>query len=180
VARAITDGPDIDLDVIRGVFLGALTAARDSITIVTPYFLPDQAMVAALSTAALRGVHVTIVLPAKSNIPLVTWASRAMLWQVLQPGCRVFLSPKPFDHAKLLVVDGAWALIGSTNWDQRSFRLNFELDVECYDPALAAQLAALAEERRQGAREITLAEVDARPYPVRVRDGVARLFSPYL
>jgi cardiolipin synthase len=180
VARAITDGPDIDLDVIRGVFLGALTAARDAITIVTPYFLPDQAMVAALSTAALRGVHVTIILPARSNIPLVTWASRAMLWQVLQPGCRVFLTPKPFDHAKLLVVDGAWALIGSTNWDQRSFRLNFELDVECYDPALAAQLAALAEERRREGHELTLAEVDARPFPVRVRDGVARLFSPYL
>ncbi len=180
VARTITDGPDIDLDVIRGVFLGAVSAARDSITIVTPYFLPDQAMVAALGTAALRGVHVTIVLPEKSNIPLVTWASRAMLWQVLQPGCRVFETPVPFDHTKLLVVDRAWMLLGSTNWDPRSFRLNFELDVECYDEALAAQAEALVEERRRVAREVTLADVDARTLPVRVRDGVARLFSPFL
>jgi cardiolipin synthase len=179
-ARAITDGPDIDFDVIRGVFFGALAAARDSITIVTPYFLPDQAMVSALGVAALRGVHVTIIVPAKSNIPLVTWASRALLWQVLQPGCRVHETPAPFDHAKLFVVDRAWVLLGSTNWDPRSFRLNFELDVECYDPALAAQVEALAEERRREATEITLADVDGRSLPIRVRDGVARLFSPYL
>jgi cardiolipin synthase len=166
--------------VIRGVFFGALAAARDSITIVTPYFLPDQAMVSALGVAALRGVRVTIILPASSNIPVVTWASRALLWQVLQPGCRVFLTPRPFDHAKLFVVDGAWTLIGSTNWDPRSFRLNFELDVECYDPAFAAEVEALADERLREAREITLADVDGRPLLIRIRDGVARLFSPFL
>jgi cardiolipin synthase len=179
-ARAITDGPDIDLDVIRGVFLGALAAARTRVTIVTPYFLPDQAMVAALAVAALRGVQVTIVLPAHGNIPLVRWATPAMLWQVLQPGCRVFLTPPPFDHAKLLTVDGAWVLFGSTNWDPRSVRLNFELDVECYDPVLAATVEAIIAERLREAREITLSDVDGRSLPVKLRDGVARLFSPYL
>jgi cardiolipin synthase len=92
----------------------------------------------------------------------------------------VYLSPPPFDHAKLLVVDRAWTLFGSTNWDPRSLRLNFELDVECHDPALASQVDDLIAERRRGSRQLTLAELDSRPLPIRLRDGVARLLSPYL
>lgn len=179
-ARALTDGPDDDFEVIRQVLLGALAAARESVAIVTPYFLPDPSMIAALAVTALRGVRVDILLPARGNIPLVRWATPALLWQVLAPGCRVFLSPAPFDHAKLMVVDGAWTMFGSTNWDPRSLRLNFELDVECYDPDFAAQVAHLVAERRQESRELTLADVDGRPLPVRLRDGVARLLSPYL
>jgi cardiolipin synthase len=127
-ARVLTGGPDDDFEVTRTVLLGALSAATRTVSIVTPYFLPDQAMIAALAVAALRGVRVDIVLPARGNIPLVRWATPAMLWQVLGPGCRVFLSPAPFDHAKLFVVDRAWTMFGSTNWDPRSLRLNFELD----------------------------------------------------
>lgn len=179
-ARALTDGPDDDFEVIRQLLLGALAAARESVEIVTPYFLPDPAMIAALAVTALRGVRVDILLPARGNIPLVRWATPALLWQVLTPGCRVFLSPAPFDHAKLMVVDGTWTMFGSTNWDPRSLRLNFELDVECYDRDLAAQVARLVAERRQESRELTLADVDSRPLPARLRDGVARLLSPYL
>ena len=99
---------------------------------------------------------------------------------MLERGCRVWLSPPPFDHSKLVVVDGAWSLLGSANWDPRSLRLNFELQVECYDPALAAQVEALATARIARARRVTLAEVDSRPLSVKLRDGVARLLSPYL
>jgi cardiolipin synthase len=179
-ARALTDGPDDDFEVIRTVFIGALAAAQESVAIVTPYFLPDQAMIAALAVTALRGVRVDILLPSHSNIPLVRWATPALLWQVVQQGCRVYLSPPPFDHAKLLVVDRAWTLFGSTNWDPRSLRLNFELDVECHDPALASQVDDLITERRRGSRQLTLAELDSRSLPTRLRDGVARLLSPYL
>ena len=112
--------------------------------------------------------------------PVVGWAAMAQLWQVLQPGCRVFLTPLPFDHAKMMVVDRRWALFGSTNWDPRSLRLNFELDVESYCPTMAVALDDLITERIADAREITLAEVDARALPVKIRDGVVRLLSPYL
>ena len=79
-----------------------------------------------------------------------------------------------------MTVDGAWSLLGSANWDPRSLRLNFELDVECYDPALASRVEALAVERMRRSRRITMADVDARSFPVKLRDGVVRLLSPYL
>ena len=179
-ARVITDGPDGDLEVLRTVLLGALSNARESVRIVTPYFLPDQAMIAALSVASLGGVRVEIVLPSRVNIPVVQWAAAAQLWQVLRPGCRVYLTPLPFDHTKLMVVDGRWSLFGSTNWDPRSLRLNFELDVESYCTELAGRLGRQIDARIAAARELTLAEIDARPLPMKLRDGLARLLSPYL
>lgn len=179
-ARCFTDGPDGDIEILRTVLLGALTSARERVRILTPYFLPDQALISALSVAALRGVQVDIVLPARVNIPVVQWAATAQLWQVLRPGCRVFETPLPFDHAKLMVVDREWVLFGSSNWDPRSLRLNFELDVEAYDPRLAAQLDDIVSARIAEGREVTLREVDGRPYHVKVGHGIARLLSPYL
>jgi cardiolipin synthase len=146
----------------------------------TPYFLPDPALISALSAAAMRGVQVDILLPGHSDLPHVQWAMFGQLWQVLERGCRVWVSEGPFDHSKLLVVDGAWTLLGSANWDARSLRLNFEIDVECYCPELAAQIEALFEERRSAARLLTLDQVNARALPVKLRDGAARLFAPYL
>ena len=180
VARVITDGPDADFEKLRWTLLAALAEAQTSVQILTPYFLPDPALVSALTLAALRGVQVDIVLPAKSNLPFVQWASRGMWWQVLERGCRVWLTPPPFDHSKLMIVDGNWVLLGSANWDARSLRLNFELNVECYGREFAQQMQLVITKKLAGAREVTLAEVDARSYPVRLRDAAARLFSPYL
>lgn len=180
LARVIADGPDDGFDDLRRCLLGALTVAQRSVRIVTPYFLPDAALISALNIAAMRGVQVDVLIPSRVNIPLVQWAMRATLWQVLQHGCRVWLSPPPFDHTKLMLVDDCWVLLGSANWDARSLRLNFELDVEVYDPTLAATLGAAVERKRASARPLTLEEVDARGIPERLRDGVARLFSPIL
>ena len=180
VARVITDGPDADFEKLRWTLLAALAEAQTSVQILTPYFLPDPALVTALNLAALRGVQVDIVLPARSNLPFVHWASRAMWWQVLERGCRVWLTPPPFDHSKLMIVDGHWVLLGSANWDARSLRLNFELNVECYGRECAQEMQMVIAKKLAGAREVTLAEVDGRSYPVRLRDAAARLFSPYL
>ncbi len=179
-ARGVLDGPDEDFEKLRWTLLGALSIARYSVQIVTPYFLPDRAIIAALNVAAMRGVKVEILLPSRSNLPFVHWASRAMWWQVLEHGCRMWLSPPPFDHSKIMLVDGCWALIGSANWDSRSLRLNFEFNLECYDLRLAERLEKIIEGKRAQAHKITLAEVDGRGLPVRLCDGIARLASPYL
>jgi cardiolipin synthase len=99
---------------------------------------------------------------------------------LLAGGCRVHLTPPPFDHSKLMVVDDCWTLIGSTNWDARSLRLNFEYNVECYGTAFAAVAWQLVEQRIAAARRLDLDAEQARALPLRLRDGVARLFSPYL
>jgi cardiolipin synthase len=180
LARGISAGPDGDLDKLRLTLEGALACAESSVCIVTPYFLPDAPLIAALNVAALRGVQVDIILPAITNLTLVQWASAALLWQVLERGCRVWHSPPPFDHAKLMLVDRAWILLGSGNWDARSLRLNFEFDVECYDCELAEKLAGWMSQKLARARRVTLADVDARSIPIRLRDGLARLLTPYL
>lgn len=179
-ARVVPSGPDDDFEKLRTTFFGALSCARESVRVMTPYFLPDSALISALNVAALRGVKVDILLPQRNNLYLVQWASTAELWQVLGHGCRVWLVPPPFDHSKLMLVDGVWSLIGSANWDARSLRLNFELDVECYDPALAAALDGLVRQKIERAVPVTLADVENRNVLLKLRDGVARLFSPYL
>lgn len=180
MARGISDGPDEDFDKLRQVLLSALACARRRIRIVTPYFLPDQAIIAALNVAALRDVEVEILLPAKNNLRLVGWAIRAQLWQVLERGCLVYFTPPPFDHSKLFTVDETWALIGSANWDPRSLRLNFEFCVEVYDPQFVSVLDRIIDSKRAAAHRVTLSEMDSRPLGQRLRDGAARLLFPYL
>lgn len=178
--RGIAAGPDERGDRLRWVLQGALHAARRRVQIVSPYFLPDAPLIAALSAAALRGVEVDVILPASGDLPHVDWAVRANLWQVLEGGCRVWFQPEPFDHTKLLVVDDVWFLLGSANWDARSLRLNFEFVLEGFDPRIGATLAAAAESRRQRARPVSSQQLASRSLPAKLRDGVARLFLPYL
>jgi cardiolipin synthase len=181
IARVIPDGPDADFDNLRLTLLAALAEAQTSVRILTPYFLPDTSLVTALNLAALRGVRVDIILPAHNNLPFVQWASRAMWWQVLERGCRIWLTSPPFDHSKLMIVDNHWVLLGSANWDARSLRLNFELNVECYGREFARKMEEeIITRKLQGAREVTLEAIDGRSYPAKLRDATARLFSPYL
>jgi cardiolipin synthase len=180
LCRGVEDGPDEDHERLRYILLGAIACARKRVRIMTPYFIPDRSTISGLVTAALRGVEVDIVLPSRSNIPLIQWASMAYLWELLRFGVRVFLQPPPFVHTKLLVVDGTWSLIGSANLDPRSLRLNFEFDVEAYDPGLAARLGAHIDDTIARSHELTLEAVDARSTAIRLRDGIAKLCSPYL
>jgi cardiolipin synthase len=180
LARAIEAGPDDTIERVRWAILGGINAAQRSVRILTPYFIPDQSLVSALDAAALRGVEVDIVIPQTSDLPHVHWAMFGQLWQVLDHGCRVWTRPRPFDHSKLLVVDGAWTLLGSANWDARSLRLNFEVNVECYSVELGAHMDGLIQARMQASRPLTLEAILARPLPVKLRDGIARLFAPFL
>lgn len=175
-ARVVTSGPDEDMEQIEFVALHAISCARKSIRVVTPYFLPPDPLTMSLGLAALRGIKVDIVLPEHSNHAILDWARRIPLRPLVDAGCRVWLTPDPFDHSKLMVVDDSWTLIGSANWDTRSFRLNFELNVELHDPDLACTIGVVT----PAMRRLTLAELDGDPLPVRLRNSAARLLQPYL
>jgi cardiolipin synthase A/B len=176
VARVVTSGPDEDLEQIEFVVLHAISCARRSVRVVTPYFLPPEMMTTALGLAAMRGVKVEVVLPERSNHTVLDWARRVPLRALLEAGCRVILRPPPFDHSKLMTIDDTWSLIGSANWDTRSFRLNFELNVEIKDEGFVAKLAEIT----SGGRELLMAELDSDPILLRLRNNAARLLQPYL
>jgi cardiolipin synthase len=180
VARGIADGPDEDFDQIRLIILGALASARKSVQIATPYFLPDSELVSGLCIAALRGIDVQILLPSQPNLRMVKWASAVGLEEVLAAGCKVYVSEPPFDHSKSMVVDQAWVLMGSANWDARSLALNFEFNMECYDLELASTLGKIFARKTGSARQLELAELRSQNLAIKVRNRLCRLFSPYL
>jgi cardiolipin synthase len=180
LARAIEAGPDESIERVHWAIVGGVNAAQRSVRVLTPYFIPDPALISALDAAALRGVEVDIVIPQTSDLPHVQWAAYGQLWQVLDHGCRVWMRPGAFDHSKLLVVDGAWTLLGSANWDARSLRLNFEVNVECYSVELGAHMDGLIQARVGQSQSLTLEQINQRPLWVKLRDGAARLFAPYL
>jgi cardiolipin synthase A/B len=178
VARAVTSGPDQDLEKIELLVLEAIGCARSSIQIMTPYFLPDDRIITALALAALRGVEVDIVLPEHSNHPTVDWAMWAHIDPLLVAGCRVWTHSAPFNHSKLMTVDGMWCFVGSANWDTRSFTLNFEINVEVYCSATVEQVSSTIAAHQTNL--ITMADLGKRSLPVRLRDRAARLMLPYL
>jgi cardiolipin synthase len=180
MARGILDGPDRTIKSLEQVFLSAITVARRSIRIVTPYFLPEQTLRQALNLAGQRGVDVDIVVPERGNLPVVRWAMWAHYRQVLRGHVRVWLSPPPFDHSKIVVVDSYWGCVGSANWDPRSLRLNFEFNLETYDEALGERLDAEVSRRIEHSRLLTMEDLDSRTTFEQLRDNTARLMKPYL
>ncbi|MDD5723720.1 MAG: cardiolipin synthase [Syntrophales bacterium] len=178
--RVITEGPNEDMDKLATILTCAVSVARKSVVIMTPYFIPPRGLLAALQAAALRGLRVTVILPAKSDFCLVHWATRNLLWELLERGVRVYYQPPPFVHTKLLIIDEYYLHIGSANIDPRSLRLNFELAVEIFDRPLAEILTAHVEAVIKRSQAVTLEDVDGRSLPVRIRDSLAWLFSPYL
>jgi cardiolipin synthase len=175
-ARVVTSGPDEDNERIEFVALHAISCARKSVRVVTPYFLPPEPLTMALGLAAMRGIEVDLIIPERGNHAVLDWARQIPLRPLIEAGCRVWLLPPPFEHSKLMTVDDSWSLVGSANWDTRSFRLNFELNVELHDTSFAHEIV----EATRSCRRLTLAELDTAPLPVRLRNGAARLLQPYL
>jgi cardiolipin synthase len=180
VCRVISEGPDEDADKLLFVILGAISVAHRQVLIMTPYFIPPPELTAALQTAALRGVEVCLVLPARSNLRYVDWATRRWLPPLLERGIQVYLQPPPFSHTKLIVVDGCYAQIGSANIDPRSLRLNFEIAVEVYDQTVCAQLADYVLSARDHAIRFPPEPGARQRLAGRLRDSLFWLLSPYL
>lgn len=179
-ARCIHSGPDRYVASTHSLLLGAFAVAQHHIRIQSPYFLPDQVLLGAINTAARRGVLVDIVIPGQNNLRLVNYAMTAQLDQVVRAGCRVWRAAGNFNHSKLTTIDGAWSLIGSSNFDPRSLRLNFELDMEIYSRRLARQIEDLIDLEISHSELVTLESLAAIPFRKRLRNRIIWLASPYL
>lgn len=178
-ARIIPDGPDSDFGKIEMMVLGALSCAQKKVQIVTPYFLPEANILSALETAAMRGVDVEIVLPSKSNIFGMDRAMRANFAPLLARGIKIYRTRPPFDHSKIMLVDGIWLFFGSANWDVRSFKLNFECNLECLDEKLGAQTAQIIAHKKSNARQEKYADHAHPPIIQKLLDNAFKLLTPY-
>ena len=180
VARGTTTGPDQDVEKTYELLLGALRAARESVDLMTPYFIPDRAILELLRTTGRSGVRVRLLLPRHSDHVFMRWAARAHVLDLLARGVEVFEVGERFVHSKLAVVDRRWVLFGSSNLDARSFRLNFEFDVEAYSEELAAEVLAYMETFRATAYPMKRRDLESEPMAARLGYSVVRLFSPFL
>jgi cardiolipin synthase len=180
LCRTVVDGPNLGEDHLKTLLTGIISAATTSIRIMTPYFLPPRTFLSALMSARYRGVTVEILLPGRNNIPFVHWACRHILDELLRAGISIAFQPAPFNHTKLMLVDGCYVHLGSANLDSRSLRLNFELTLEVLDQHLAIQLTRHFDTIMAKSRPVTRQELNGRSLPVRLRDAFFWLFSPYL
>ncbi len=179
-ARMVPSGPDEHIEKLLDMLLGGLRFAKRQVDLVTPYFIPDRALLAQLRVLARSGVRVRLFVPRTSDHLFMTWAARAYFFELLEAGVEIWQINGPFVHSKAVVVDGKWCLIGSANLDARSFRLNFELNLEVHSRALAAELSQVIEGYRSQARRVEMAGVLRWSAFYRLRSSAVNLLAPYL
>ena len=178
-AQVLGSGPDSPWESIHRLHVGAIHAASRRVWLATPYFVPGEAALMALTSAALGGLDVRVLVPRVSDSRLVTWAARSYFDELMAAGVRVYEYGPRMLHTKALLVDDELAIFGSANFDSRSFRLNFEVSVLFRDAGIAAGLAQLFENELARAPRVR----QDRPTPlwtVRLPEALARLLSPLL
>jgi len=176
----VPSGPDQLVNASGLVYFTGIATARRRCWLTTPYFVPDGPTVRALVASALRGVDVRVLLPARCDVALAGHAARSFYPELLQAGVRIYEYGAAMLHAKTLVVDERWAVVGSANVDMRSFRLNFELGVALDDPGVVEELALRFEGDQGNAVEISRAALAHLSVATRLGRGLARLASPIL
>jgi len=178
--QIVSSGPNDSTEQIKNAYIKMIHAAKESICIQTPYFIPDESVLNALRLAALSGVEVKLMIPGNPDHKMVYWASFSYLGELLSAGGRCLLYDRGFLHAKSIVVDGKIASVGTANVDIRSFKLNFEANAILYDSAAAARLQEIFEDDLKYCRELTLEQYEARSRMQRLKESFTRLLSPIL
>lgn len=178
--QVVSSGPDQDEEQIKNGFIKMIHEAQSFIYMQTPYFVPDDSFLTAIRIAALSGVDVRIMIPSRPDHRIVYWATLAHLGELLQSGVRVFLYTKGFLHAKTIVVDGKISTVGTANIDNRSFRLNFEVNAFLFDSDVSGHLKRLFEEDLRDCIELTPDMYAERPLLHKARESMARLLSPIM
>lgn len=178
--RLVKAGPDQDLERIYEVLLGALSLAQRRVDLCTPYFIPDQPLLNLLRLLGYRGVKVRLFVPAKSDHPYLNMAAQEYYDDLLDAGVEVWEVGEPFIHTKLCLVDEGWALLGSSNLDPRSFRLNFEMNLEARSAPLVRRLRKVLDGYRRGGHRVSAEKLARRTALQRLRGALINLWAPYL
>ncbi len=179
-ALVVPSGPELDSDDIRRLVLSAVYGAERELVVTTPYFVPDEAVMTALETAAMRGVAVTLIVPERVDSRLVRHASRSFFDGLLAAGVRIRQFQGGLLHTKSLTVDGQTTLVGTFNLDIRSLRLNFEITLGFLDPGVTAVVRALQAEYEARSIAVDLDTWRRRPPSRRFLENLVRLASPLL
>jgi len=161
-------------------FMHLITSAQHRLWIASPYFVPDEGIINALQLAALRGVEIRILLPLKPDHKLVWLASFTFLEEMVHPNISIYRYKEGFLHQKVVLVDDDFAAIGTANFDNRSFRLNFEITLAMADPGFASQVKTMLEEDFTNSRLAEPDEYHSKPLWFRIAAKVARLLAPIL
>jgi cardiolipin synthase len=180
IVQILPTGPDQTSGALEHVLFAAVAEARETIRIVTPYFVPDRAMRAALRHAALRGVRVELIVSQVTDVIGIIWASRSYYAELLDVGVNIYEWPLGMLHSKFMTIDDQWMMVGSANIDVRSFRLNFEATALVYDQQITQAAGEWFAARREESEQMTLEEVYGWPLRSKLALGLARLVSPVL
>ena len=180
LCQVIAGGPDLPREPIPKSLVAVLNAAQSRVWIATGYFVPDILVLAALQLCAARGVDVRLLISEKSDHPLLVEVGRSYYEELLRFGVRVFEYSEGINHAKTTLLDDDWLMIGSANSDNRSMRLNFELNVLVQSPAVAGELEVMLREDFAVSREITLVDFSKRPLRRRLLEAALRPLAPLL
>jgi cardiolipin synthase len=181
LAQVMKSSPSEGSSMAKLMYIVSIVSARKSIYLNSAYFLPDSDTMRAFEGAVRRGVDIRVIVPGENmDVPVVRYASRFQYSQLLRRGVRIFEYLPTMMHAKTMVVDGIWTTIGSSNFDDRSFRLNDEVNVNIYDETIAAQMEKMFFEDLARSTEITRPNWRKRGWIDRAKEKVAGWFKEQL
>jgi len=176
----VSDGPHRARSFIRNAFRIAIAGAGNTIRIMNPYFVPGPRVVRSLLRAVRRGVRVQIILPAKNDVPIVRLVSRSYYTTLLRAGIEIYERQGPVLHAKVMLIDDTWGVIGSANLDQRSFHRNYEVNAIVASREFGRQVAEMFAEDLAGSRRVALEEHERRGWHVRLLERLCEPVSWFL
>ena len=177
-ALALPSGPDDPFETCTLFFVKAIHSAKNRLWIASPYFVPDEQFMTALHLAVIRGVDVRILIPVKTDNPLVTYTHWSYVEELKRIGVNVAWYQKGFMHQKVVLVDENYSMIGTANFDNRSFRLNFEVTAVIADAVFNDEVASMLEHDFNNGTPVTEEEIRAKGYLFRLAVKVARLTAP--
>jgi cardiolipin synthase len=178
--QVLPSGPSDPRDAIERILIAFIYSAQQRLILTTPYFVPDETLLTALTSAAQRGIQVTLIMPEKVDSRLARLASRSIQGDLVAAGVQVLLFRGGLLHTKSICVDGEYSLFGSLNLDPRSLHLNFEITLAIYDREFTSRLEALQGTYAGQSRALNLTEWRARGYSAALLENVARLLGPLL